>query len=154
MNSDFLINEAAYDFFKQLSIQEKLLFLYDLLYDIIDDEESDENFFDFPIENTNESDIEIPSLNTLIKLHGKNLSNLIQSSILTETYTNVLIMNNYIVLNSQLSESINDTIQGLYESGLILTSVKLSVNEFKTFKHQKYCKVYHIVGQGTQMNYN
>jgi hypothetical protein len=154
MNSDININDAAYDFFKQLSEPEKLLFLYDLLSEMIDEEESDDLFFNFTAEDAKELDLEIPSLNMLIKLHGQSLSKLIRSSILTDTYTNVLIINNYLVLNSQSTEAINNTIEGLFDSGMILTKVDLSENAFNTLKHQNFCKVYHIVGQGNRINYN
>lgn len=154
MNSEFVLNDNAYDFFKQLSATEKLLFLYDLLSNILEDDESDNSFFDFPSDINEPTDLQTISLNSIIKQHGKSLSNLIRSSILTETYTNVIIINNYMVLNSQLSEAMDNTIQGLSESGMILKSVNLSESAYNTVKHQNFCKVYQIIGQGNQMNYN
>jgi hypothetical protein len=148
MNFDFDLFEDSFELYQSLTDKEKILFLYEMLYDLNELNESNEE----DLENMEET-VRMP-LKDIIRHYDTSLLDIVKSSIQTDSATNVLILNSYIILNSQRQNSMKSTINDLLSSGLILQEKKLTKKEHDIFYQQKFCKVYHIIGQANPINYN
>ena len=122
------IEYSDYNFFSSLPTSEKLLFLYDLL--CTDYYQSDVN----TIPNNPEPDF-------LLRWY-----NLVEKTILPDTDSNVLFVGKYVVINSNSSVTLSETITELFEQGYLLQETKLTEGMRYVFHHQLYCKVFYIIG--------
>lgn len=132
---DYIIDEEDYNFFNTLPSDEKLLFMYDLIC---------ENFYSSGSVEFEHVDIEEPE--SADELDSK-YHFIIAANINTNVDVNILIINNKIVLNSNSEELLNNTVKDLFLDGLVLSKYAMSDRAVYIFQHQKYCKVYTLLGK-------
>lgn len=132
--SDYTIDEEDYKFFESLPEDEKILFIYDLICD---------NFYgNGSTGHTIEVDFET------------KLSTIIESTISEEADVNVLILNNKIILNSNIESNLNEYIIDLFMRGYIITHYVLDLEQTELFQKQKFCKVFKLLGIHQKINLN
>ncbi len=132
---DYIIDEEDYKFFNTLPNDEKLLFMYDLIC---------ENFYSSGSIELGHVDMEEPDIDDELdsKYHF-----IIAANINANVDVNILIINNKIILNSNSEELLNNTIKDLILDGLVLSKYTMSDRAVYIFQHQKYCKVYKLLGK-------
>ena len=127
-SNDLFINDKDYDFFKSLPDDEKILCLFDIWY-------SGE-----PVEIYDSTEDDIQSM--------------INSSIQSEDTANVLITNDILVINSNDSKVLSEAVSNFFKVGLILERLFISEAGLLTYKRQKYCRIYSIIGPSLPIIYN
>lgn len=135
--NEYIINQDDYDFFDSLPDDEKILFLYDLICENVYGTGSDPDIQKEDILNFIEDTKEIK----------KNLPEIVSNSINEFSKVNILVIDNNIILNSNSKKYINEVVHDMINDGCILSKYTLSKKLLLTFKHQKYCQAYSVIGK-------
>jgi hypothetical protein len=138
--SDYVIDKSDYEFFISLELDEKLLFIYDLICDQVYGTGSVEEFNSDTIEN------DVDKIESFVDKVQNKLHSIIESSINEKALVNMLIINNKIVLNSKSLNLIEDAVSELYIRGYLLSKIALTEEQSDLFHRQRYCRVYNIIG--------
>ena len=138
--SDYIIDKSDYEFFESLPMDEKLLFLYDLICDDVYGAGSVEPMqFTDPIIKVNEFE-------SMLKDFENKLYSIVASSISDKEKVNILFINDRIILN--------DAVQSLFLNGYILREHELNINSLSIFHQQRYCKAFNIIGRSSRISLN
>lgn len=143
----FSINESDYKFFQALPRDEKILFLYDLICEQSYGNGSSDEFYD-------SSRYTLATFDETVSTFKDKLRRLVSSTISDQVLVNILFINNYIVFNSESKGLLNDAIMDLMFDGYILWERQLTMSQLPVFHHQRYCKVYEIVGKEEKISLN
>lgn len=146
--SDYIIDKSDYEFFESLSMDEKLLFLYDLICDDIYGAGSAE-----PMQFT-EPVIEINKFESMLKDFENKLYSIVAAFINDNKKVNILFINDRIILNSESLSKLNDAVQSLFLNGYILREHELNINSLIIFHQQRYCKAFNIIGRSSRISLN
>lgn len=145
----FMINESDYNFFSELPGDEKILFLYDLICDKSYGTGSSDEFY--------EDKKLIPGTATFdqaVQFFKDKLQNLVESTISTDVLVNILFINNYVVFNSESKSLLDEAVSEIAFDGYILREKQLTIQQLPVFHHQRYCKVYEIIGKEQKISAN
>ena len=146
--SDYIIDKSDYEFFESLPMDEKLLFLYDLICDDVYGAGSVEPMqFTDPIIKVNEFEY-------MLKDFENKLYSIVASSISDKAKVNILFINDRIILNSESLYELNDAVQSLFLNGYILREHELNINSLSIFHQQRYCKAFNIIGRSSRISLN
>ena len=147
---DYVISEEDFDFFQSLSEEEKLLFMYDLIcIDAYGTGSNDESFESTTIEFTIEK---ADTFKEFIEEFENKMRSFIMSAINLEINCNVVFINNSVVVNSNTRKEIDETIFDLYMEGYLLKELPMTDKMALVFHHQKFCKIYEIIGLEEPIN--
>jgi hypothetical protein len=148
---DYVINEEDFDFFKSLPEDEKLLFIYDLIcidaYGIGSTESEDEIVIDITLDKAE-------AFKDFIEQFEIKMRSFIASTINLNVDCNLVFINNSVVINSNNKKEITDSVKDLYMEGYLLKELKMTEKMSLVFHHQKYCKMYEIIGYEESINLN
>ena len=78
----------------------------------------------------------------------------IASTINLNVDCNLVFINNSVVINSNNKKEITDSVKDLYMEGYLLQELKMTEKMSLVFHHQKYCKMYEIIGYEESINLN
>jgi len=144
--SNFKIGEEDYKFFTSLPKDEKLLFIYDL---ICDEVYGSGSFFPeddvFTLDPLDESAPE-GQVEKFREFAKANLN--------YEIDVNIFIIRDQIVLNSNSEKSLNKAIHQMIADGLILRQYELTEKLKYIFHHQKFCRIYILLGREFPLSAN
>ena len=148
---DYVINEEDFDFFKSLPEDEKLLFIYDLIcidaYGIGSTDAEDEIVIDITLDKAE-------AFKDFIEQFEIKMRSFIASAINLNVDCNLVFINNSVVINSNNKKEIADSVKDLYMEGYLLKELKMTEKMSLVFHHQKYCKMYEIIGYEESINLN
>lgn len=139
----FFIDEEDFDFYKSLSSSEKLLFLHDLIC-----EES------YGSGSTITEQPERLSVQEMIKRLEDSISMIIETSVQKNSVASLVILNNFAIINSNAKKQIVKVASDLVHNGYILTKFKITKQQSKVYKKNKFCTVYKILGKTQEISLN
>ena len=146
--SDYIIDKSDYEFFESLPMDEKLLFLYDLICDDIYGAGSDESMqFTEPV-------IEVNEFESMLKDFENKLYSIVSAFINNNEKVNIFIINDRIILNSESLSKLNDAVQSLFINGYILREHELTINSLIIFHQHRYYKAFNIIGRSSRISLN
>ena len=146
--SEYIIDESDYKFFGSLPKDEKILFMYDLIcedyYDVGSTDLNSMSSISFKLDN----------FDTFIKDFESKLYQIVAATIRSDSEANILFINDRIIINSELENSLSDSILDLMLSGYLLQEQQLTLHQMSVFHQQRYCKVFKILGIGNKISLN
>jgi hypothetical protein len=149
----YRINKSDWNFFDKLPKEEKILFLYDLICEEAYGLGSTESVELEPT-STEDGDVCVGEFDSVIDDFESKIEILAGSTIDMELDINMLILNNFIVFNSNNIDLIFGEVKNLFMSGNVLRRHKLTPKAEKVFKHQLHCVVYEILGKVPPLSEN
>lgn len=127
---DYNIDEEDYKFFTSLPADEKILFVYDLIC---------EEFYGSG--SSGSIVVEHSDMNL-----EDRLSLIVDSAISYEADVNVLILNNQIILNSNVEDHLHDYILDMFMRGYIMVQIKMTDKQKDLFHKQLFCRMFKLLG--------
>ena len=146
---DYVINEEDFDFFQSLSKEEKLLFMYDLI--------CEEIYGAGSIDQAEVIEIKLDraeAIKDFIDQIEHKMRSFIASTIRLDVDCNVVFMNNSVIINSNKKKEMTAAVEDLYMEGYLLKELKMTDKMSLVFHHQKYCKMYEVIGLEESISLN
>lgn len=156
---DFFITPEDYEFFQKLSQEEKIMFLYDLLCEqsygtgSADDEDVFEDVIldDDDVALIDPSKIDsnglINDLDIIAEQFEKLMSDKVSKSFDFNNEVSVIVLNNFVVFNSNDINLISKELRILQEDGYIIKKHVTTPKVQRIFQKQKICLIYELLGQ-------
>lgn len=147
------LDEYDYEFFSSLPNDEKILFMYDLIcanaYDFINNiEESEEDLDGNDAQfKLNPESFKLADFETIVNSFENKLREIIAGTISPANDVNMLVINGKVIFNSNDLVKLEAAVTEFALSGLVLSEYKMDENMSDILTHQKYCKVYTIIGK-------
>lgn len=147
----YFVNHEDYKFFKDLSSEEKILFLYDLLFFENDDVDFTESLDSNDIESiyaNNLPEMQQVSLDDMTDGLGDELHDMVANVIAEDkTDTTIIFINQFLVINSDSEKDLIDAAYDIVMDGHVLCEKQLTLKQLSIFHQRRYCKVYMIIGK-------
>lgn len=156
---DFVISPADFDFFRGLRKDEKLFFLYDLLCDqsyglgsptdevmFEDIELDDEDIATIDPANKDANGF-LTNFEDIATQYEKVMGDKFKASLDKYNDINVIVLNNFVVINSISLGLIEKEVLSLFEAGYIVKKHTTTPRSQRIFHHMKYCMVFELMGK-------
>lgn len=134
--SNYNIDADDYEFFTSLPDDEKILFIYDLICDSY-----------YGLGSTQSFNADIESFDDYVH-------DLIAGQIDHKAPSNIIFINNFVVINSNSKKNLNTAIQALITDGLMLRTYKISEKTKRVLKHQKFFRAFEITDRNNKICLN
>jgi hypothetical protein len=146
----YTIDQSDFEFFDKLPDDEKILFLYDLICVNAYGKGSTEQFN----LDTDTPELKTASFEEVVETFKTKLQDIVASTINDEVLVNVLFINDFIVFNSESKNLLDDAVYEMFVQGYLIREKELTMQQLPIFHHQRYCKVYEIIGITDKISMN
>lgn len=141
--NDFTINKADFDFYNNLTKEEKIWFLHDLICSNSYGNGSTE----IVKPSTKPDNMVLADFDTIVDSYEEQMKFLVNSTINLENEVNVLIVNKFVVINAISEEAAEDELFDMFYEGFVMVPYPISPKAVHVFQHQDICVVYEILGK-------
>lgn len=156
---DYIISPADFEFFEALRKDEKIIFLHDLLCDqsygagsapeevLFEEVEVDEEDVATIDPKNQDANGFLTNFDDIAAQYVKVLGDKFKSTLDKYNDINVIVLNNFVVLNAISLGLIEQEVKSLFDEGYIVKKHDTSEKSQKIFHHMKYCVVYELMGK-------